>query len=120
MMVLREYDDFCNTHRPYRALDQAAPLRSLSDGVADLVISGSGGMMSSTNIALCHRFPAPAVAVTGNVGLMLHKLAALSPRSAAPWLSWREWGDCPRSADVGASVRPGESSPGCCRARGGP
>jgi hypothetical protein len=36
MMVLREYEDFCNSHRPHRALDQAAPLRSLPDGVTDL------------------------------------------------------------------------------------
>jgi putative transposase len=27
MMVLREYEDFYNSHRPHRALDQAAPLR---------------------------------------------------------------------------------------------
>jgi putative transposase len=36
MMVLREYEDFYNSHRPHRALDQAAPLRSLPDGVTDL------------------------------------------------------------------------------------
>jgi hypothetical protein len=36
MMVLREYEDFCNSRRPHRALDQAAPLRSLPDGVTDL------------------------------------------------------------------------------------
>jgi len=36
MIVLREYEDFYNTHRPHRALNQAAPLRSLSDGVANL------------------------------------------------------------------------------------
>jgi putative transposase len=33
MTVLREYEDFCNTHRPHRALDQAAPLRPRLDGV---------------------------------------------------------------------------------------
>ncbi|MGP8000973.1 MAG: integrase core domain-containing protein [Streptosporangiaceae bacterium] len=27
MTVLREYEDFCNTHRPHRSLKQAAPLR---------------------------------------------------------------------------------------------
>jgi hypothetical protein len=27
MTVLREYEDFCNTHRPHRTLNQAAPLR---------------------------------------------------------------------------------------------
>jgi putative transposase len=36
MTVLREYDDFCNTHRPHRTLNQAAPLRPLPDGVTDL------------------------------------------------------------------------------------
>jgi putative transposase len=36
MMVLREYEDFCNSRRPHRALDQAAPLRSLPDGVTGL------------------------------------------------------------------------------------
>jgi putative transposase len=36
MIVLREYEDFYNTHRPHRALKQAAPLRLLPDGVADL------------------------------------------------------------------------------------
>jgi putative transposase len=34
--VLREYEDFCNTHRPHRALNQAASLRPLPDGVTDL------------------------------------------------------------------------------------
>ena len=36
MTVLREYEDFYNTHRPHRALNQAAPLRPLPDGVANL------------------------------------------------------------------------------------
>ena len=36
MSVLREYEDFCNTHRPHRTLNQAAPLRPLPDGVTDL------------------------------------------------------------------------------------
>jgi len=36
MMVLREYEDFYNSHRPHRALDQAAPPRPLPDGVTDL------------------------------------------------------------------------------------
>jgi putative transposase len=36
MMVLREYEDFYNSHRPHRALDQAAPLRPLPDRVTDL------------------------------------------------------------------------------------
>jgi putative transposase len=36
MAVLREYEDFCNTHRPHRTLIQAAPLRSLPDGLTGL------------------------------------------------------------------------------------
>ena len=36
MIVLREYEDFYNTHRPHRALKQAAPLRPLPDAVTDL------------------------------------------------------------------------------------
>src|ERR1039457_6244117 len=36
MLVLREYEDFYNSHRPHRALGQAAPLRPLPDRVADL------------------------------------------------------------------------------------
>ena len=31
MTVLREYEDFYNTHRPHRALSQAAPLRTLPE-----------------------------------------------------------------------------------------
>jgi len=37
MTVLREYEDSCNTHRPHRTLNQAAPRRPLPDGVTDLV-----------------------------------------------------------------------------------
>ena len=36
MIVLREYEDFYNTHRLHRALSQAAPLRPLPDSVAVL------------------------------------------------------------------------------------
>jgi hypothetical protein len=36
MTVLRDYEDFYNTHRPHRTLKQAAPLRPLRDGVTDL------------------------------------------------------------------------------------
>ena len=36
MTVLHEYEDSYNTHRPHRTLKQAAPLRPLPDGVADL------------------------------------------------------------------------------------
>ena len=36
MIVLREYEDSCNTHRPHRTLSQAAPLRPLPDSAAHL------------------------------------------------------------------------------------
>jgi putative transposase len=36
MIVLPEYEDFYTTHRPHRTLSQAAPLRPLPDGIADL------------------------------------------------------------------------------------
>jgi putative transposase len=36
VIVLREYEDLYNAHRPHRALNQAAPLRPLPDGVTDL------------------------------------------------------------------------------------
>ena len=36
MTVLREYEDFCSTHRPHRTLNQAAPLRPLPDGLTGL------------------------------------------------------------------------------------
>ena len=36
MIVLREYEDFYNRHRPHRTLNQAAPLRPLPDGITDL------------------------------------------------------------------------------------
>jgi putative transposase len=35
MMVLRENEDFYNSHRPHRALNQAAPLRPLPDPIID-------------------------------------------------------------------------------------
>jgi transposase InsO family protein len=45
MSVLREYEDFYNTHRPHRTLNQAAPLRSARCQMASLTwtTSGSGG-----------------------------------------------------------------------------
>jgi putative transposase len=36
MIVLREYEDFYNRHRPHRTLNQAAPLRPLPHSVTNL------------------------------------------------------------------------------------
>jgi hypothetical protein len=44
MTVLREYEDFCSTHRPHRALNQAAPLRTLPDACPISIRSGSSGV----------------------------------------------------------------------------
>ena len=41
MTVLRQYEDFCSTHRPHRALKQAAPLRRLPATSPALTGSGS-------------------------------------------------------------------------------
>lgn len=43
MTVLREYEDFCDTHRPRRALNQAEPLRLRPDGVTSLDAFAYGG-----------------------------------------------------------------------------
>jgi integrase-like protein len=63
MTVLREYEDFCNTHRPHRTLSQAAPLRPVPDGVTDLDQfrvrrrDRAGGMIHEYRLA--YRFSAP-------------------------------------------------------------
>jgi hypothetical protein len=44
MTVLREYQDFCDIHRPRHAVNQTAPLRPLPDGVTDSIGSGSSGV----------------------------------------------------------------------------
>ena len=53
MIVLREYEDFYNTHRPHRTLKQAAPRRCPTTSPTP-TISGSSGVTalaaSSTNI----------------------------------------------------------------------
>ena len=71
MLVLREYEDFCNSHRPHCALGQAAPLRPLPDRVADLdhfrVQRLTARVASSTNIAWWHRFSAPAASPSNMV-----------------------------------------------------
>jgi putative transposase len=36
MIMMREYEDFCNTHPSHRTLKQGAPLRPMPDGVTDL------------------------------------------------------------------------------------
>ncbi len=53
MTVIREYEDSYNTHRPHRALNQAAPLRCPAT-LPSWIISGSCGVTalaaSCTNI----------------------------------------------------------------------
>jgi hypothetical protein len=66
MTMLREYEDFCNSHRPHRALDQAAPLRPLPDRVTDpdhfrvRRHDCAGGVIH--DIAWWHRLSAPTAA----------------------------------------------------------
>jgi len=63
MIALREYEDFCNRHRPHRILNQAAPLSPLPDGVTDLDQfriqrrDRAGGVIHCN--AWLHRFSAP-------------------------------------------------------------
>jgi putative transposase len=44
MTVLREYEDFCSTRRPHRALNQAAPLRRCPMASPTSIRSGSSGV----------------------------------------------------------------------------
>ena len=72
MIVLREYEDFYNAHRPHRALTQAALLRPLPDGITDLDQfrvqrrDRAGGV--STNIAWSRKFSAPTTGRTSRGG----------------------------------------------------
>ena len=47
MAVLREYEDFYNTHRPHRTLNQAAPLRRCQMMSPTWATSASGGATAS-------------------------------------------------------------------------
>jgi putative transposase len=47
MTVLREYEDFRNTHRPHRSLKQAAPMRPLPKPSPTSIISGSSDATAS-------------------------------------------------------------------------
>src|SRR6202034_2600238 len=64
MTVLREYEDFYNSHWPHRAMGQAAPPRPQPDRINGWIIPGSGGRntraAASTNTAWWRRFPATA------------------------------------------------------------
>jgi len=66
MTVLREYEDFYNTHRLHRALNQAAPLRPAPGARQRYRPGSSPGQAASTapaasctNITWWHRFSAP-------------------------------------------------------------
>jgi hypothetical protein len=57
------YEDLYNTHRPHRALNQAAPLRPYPATLPTWIVFGSGGVTalaaSCTNITWWHRLSAP-------------------------------------------------------------
>src|ERR1022692_3517232 len=63
MIVLREYEDFYNTHRPHRARNKPHLSAPCPTALLIWIISGSGGVTalaaSSTNITWWHRFSAP-------------------------------------------------------------
>jgi hypothetical protein len=63
MIVLREYEDFYNSHWPHRAWTRPRHYGCYQITSPTWIISGSGGMTarvaSSTNIAPWHRFSAP-------------------------------------------------------------
>jgi hypothetical protein len=71
LTVLREYEDSCNTHRPHRTLNQAAPLRPLPDGVTDLDhfhmgMSPPRGLLSAARATL-RPFATLAAIIAGSV-----------------------------------------------------
>jgi putative transposase len=74
MIVLREYEDFYNTHRPHRALNQAAPSAPCPTALLIWIISGSSVVTalaaSSTNITWWHRFPAPTTAPDARISTL--------------------------------------------------
>jgi transposase InsO family protein len=63
MTVLREYEDFYNTHRPHRALKQSSRSARCPMAPPTWIRSGSSGVTAPaalfTNIAWWHRFSAP-------------------------------------------------------------
>jgi hypothetical protein len=67
MTVLHEYEDFYNTHRPHRALNQAAPLRPLPDGVTGLNYfrlrrrNRAGGVIDESPGGIGYRHPQQSV-----------------------------------------------------------
>jgi hypothetical protein len=79
-MVLREYEDFCNSHRPHRALNQAVPLRPLPERITDFDHSGSDGrttrVASSMNIIWWHRLSAPTGWLRSGVGKAVGTLSS--------------------------------------------
>jgi hypothetical protein len=58
LIVLREYEDSCNTHRPHRALNQAAPFRPCPAALLIWIISGSGGVTAVSGVLHEHHLAA--------------------------------------------------------------
>jgi len=80
MIVLREYEDFCNRQRPHPTLNQAAPPRPLPDGITDLDQfrvqrrDRAGGLIHEYRLVA--QVPAPTGSVSG--------ASACCPRQACP------------------------------------
>jgi hypothetical protein len=105
MTVLREYEDFYNTHRPHRALKQAAPLRPLPIPSPAWTSSESSGVTALVgcfmNIAWWHRFRHPQGNLAehrirqARVLLSVHAVVVTSATipttpSRASWSIWAE------------------------------
>jgi hypothetical protein len=112
MIVLREYEDFSNRHRPHRTLNQAAPLRPLPDGVTDLDQfriqrrDRAGGVIHEYRLAASvfgthnmarHLTQAENTIAAGDTQITITRIPDLPSRVLSAWLT--------RNAE-GASYRP--------------
>jgi hypothetical protein len=97
MGVLREYEDFYNTHRPHRTLNQAAPLRLLPDGVTDLDrfrirrLDRAGGVIHEYHLVAvgCQKSACPVTCDDGRVqsyGIMVTRVPAPALSHVRPGL----------------------------------